>query len=400
MKSGVLNSLRGRYALVAVIVAVVVVCVAYLNYTKLNDAREQTSENTNARNQILEHSRLVRDAVWNTRESLAAFLLSPNDSTQQQNIYNFLDDAKKHTNSLLNQPWIIQQNKQASVQILKDTLDKLNFSINELVQTRLDMSSQYPALALARDSMLPQHKVFYTSAAFAIEEFHEEPPTKLSLLSHQHFVQARHIWTQMISNFRMYLANRLGSFAEQVLGNQEQDVMTQYEDLEKTLNKLQQMDDKDQLDIQGSVSLEELIVSSHLWHDTFKNVKRIHSTDIWRADKKLIQDNVKPNMEEIWQLLISLDKDIELSVMDDLTALSRVAGNQINDLWLFTFLALSLVSLGYFALERTVLRPIASIANASTATTRLIRMIYSIRESALGVVFIFKESLIILGEIL
>jgi len=69
-------------------------------------------------------------------------------------------------------------------------------------------------------------------------------------------------------------------------------------------------------------------------------------------------------MEEIWQLLISLDKDIELSVMDDLTALSRVAGNQINQLFLFTTIALSLILLGYFALERTVLNPIASISNA------------------------------------
>ncbi len=364
MNSGVLNSLRGRYALVAVIVAVVVVGVAYLSYIKLNDAREQTSENTSARNQLLEHSRHIRDAVWNTRESLAAFLLTPNDANQQQNIYNYLDNAKTHTNTLLDQPWIIQHDKQASVQSLDDTLDKLKLSIDELVNTRLDMTRQYPALALARASMLPQHKVFYTAAAFAIEEFQEEPPTKLSLRSHQHFVQARHIWTQMISNFRMYLANRLGSFAEQVLGSQEQDVMTQYEDLEKTLKKLQQMDERDQLGIQGSVSLEELITSSHLWNDTFKNVKRIHNTDNWRADRKLIQDNVKPNMEKIWQLLISLDKDIELSVMDDLTALSRVAGNQINQLILFTLLALALISLGYFALERTVLRPIASIANA------------------------------------
>jgi len=296
LENGVLNSLRGRYALVAIIVAVVVVGVAYLSYIKLNDAREQTSENTSARNQLLEHSRLIRDAVWNTRESLASFLLTPNDSNQQHNIYNYLDDAKTQTNSLLDQPWITQHNKQASVQTLNVSLDNLKLSIDELVNTRLDMTRQYPALALARASMLPQHKVFYTSAAFAIEEFHEEPPTKLSIRSHQHFVQARHIWTQMISNFRMYLANRLGSFAEQVLGNQEQDVMTQYEDLEKTLNILQQMDDKDQLGIQGSVSLEELIASSHLWNDTFKNVKRIHNTDNWRADRKLIQDQHGRNL--------------------------------------------------------------------------------------------------------
>ena len=364
MKVAVFDSLRGRYALVAVIVSAIVVGVAYVSYVRLNNVQNQTSENTTARNQLLEHSRLIRDAVWNTRESLAAFLLTPNDVEQRQNIYNYLDDAKSHTNGLLEESWIVQHDQQTNTHVLKDALDNLKLSIDGLVDTRLNMTQQYPALALARKSMLPQHKVFYSAAAFAIDEFYEEPPTKLSLRSHQYFVEARHIWTQMISNFRMYLANRLGSFAEQVLGNQEQDVITQYEDLEKTLKKLQRMDDKEQLGMQGSVSLEELISASHFWNETFKNVVRIHNTDLWRADKKLIQDNIKPQMDEIWQLLIALDKKIEMSVMDDLTALSRAAGNQIQDLWLFTILALILISFGFFALERTVLRPIASIGNA------------------------------------
>lgn len=39
------------------------------------------------------------------------------------------------------------------------------------------------------------------------------------------------IRTQMVSNFRMYLANRMGSFAEQSLHTQEQDVDLLYVEL-------------------------------------------------------------------------------------------------------------------------------------------------------------------------
>ena len=364
MKIAVFDSLRGRYALVAVIVAAIVVGVAYVSYVRLNNVQGQTSENTSARQQLLEHSRLIRDAVWNTRESLAAFLLSPNNNSSREDIYNYLDNAKNHTNDLLMQPWIIQYNKQASVETLSRNLDNLHLSIDELVGTRLNINKQYPAMALARESMLPLHKVFYTSAEFAIQEFYEEPPTKLSLLSQQRFIKARHLWTQMISDFRMYLANRVGSFAEKVLHIQEEAVITQYNDLKKLLNKLQRMDDKGQLDIQGSTSLTELNEASQHWYETFEQVKEIHSKGEWRTDKKLIQTNIKPYMEEIWQLLITLDQEIEMSVTDDLTALSRAAGNQIQDLWLFTILSLTLISLGFFALELSVLKPIASIGNA------------------------------------
>ncbi len=337
---------------------------AYLGYTQLEQARKATAENIAARTQLLERSRMVRDAVWTTRESLAAFLLDPNIVEQRGAIQRSITDARVQTEMLFEHRWVKQHNYQKNIGILKNTLAELNVAIDELIQTRVDINRQYPALALARSNMLPNHSVFYTAADLAINEILEEQVTFRNQEAYQSFVQIRHIWTQMISNFRMYLANRLGSFDESVLPVQEQDVYTQFKGLQHLLNKLKNMDKLGQLEFQGSASLDDLTIASKKWFDTFSEIKKIHHSDEWRADAKLIRTTIKPRMEVAWSLLINLDKSIEDSANDDVSILTRVAEHQTQTLWMFTALCLSLIIFGFYALERMIIRPVTSIALA------------------------------------
>ncbi len=359
-----LNSLRGRYAVVAGLVAIVVLMSAYLGYIQLQKARELTTQNIAARNQLLERSRMVRDAVWTTRESLATFLLDPGSQAERERIQQALLDARQQADQLFDHPWVRQRGYQKNINILKDTLAKLDKAVNELIQVRTDISRQYPALALARDEMLPNHSIFYTAADLAINEILEEPVTFRNQEVYQTFVQARHLWTQMISNFRMYLANRLGSFDEPALPLQEQDVIIQYEALRGLLNRLQKFDDQEELGFQASASLEELINASDAWFTVFAEIKRIHHSGNWRADANLIGTTIKPRMEIVWSTLINLDKSIEDSANNDLSILTNVAESQTQTLLMFTALCLSLILVGYYALERMILRPVASIALA------------------------------------
>jgi len=360
---GVFESLRGRYAVVAGLVTAVVLVSAFLGYQQLEQAREETTQNIAARNHLLERSRLVRHAVWMTRESLAAFLLDPDFIKQRSTIQQFLTDARLHAELLFKHDWVQRQHKN-NIQQLKDTLASLETTIEVLINTRLDSNLQYPALALARAKMLPNHSIFYTSADLAITELRDEASTPHNQSAYQIFIQVRHIWTQMISNFRMYLANRLGSFDESVLPVQEQDVMIQHQGLQRLLNRLQKQDDAGQLEFQGSSSLADLKTAANDWFSAFQQIKRIHNTDEWRTDTMLQRTTIKPSMDLVWNILLELDKSIEASANDDLSIVTRVAERQTHTLWMFTVLALSLISIGFFALEKMILRPFSSIARA------------------------------------
>jgi diguanylate cyclase (GGDEF)-like protein len=364
LKFGVFNSLRRRYAVVAGAVTVVVLASAYLGHVQLWQARTETTDNVTVRNHLLEHSRVVRNAVWMTRESLATFLLDPDNEQQRAQIHLHIVDAQNETQQLLIQPWIIHHQYQSNIQLLADTLAELDQASATLIKTRLDIRRQYPALALARADMLPDHSVFYTAAALAIGEILEQDIAQRNQDAYQSFIQVRHLWTQMISNFRMYLANKLGSFAIAALPVQEQDVLTQFQAIKQLIVHLQQLDRQGQLEFQGGVSLQGLEQAADHWHRTFEEIVRIHNTDDWRADSKLIRTSIKPRMEVIWSLLINLDKSIESSANDDVSVLTRVAESQTQTLWLFTALCVALIVFGFFGLERMVIRPVASIAAA------------------------------------
>lgn len=358
------NSLRSRYAVVAGLVAVVVLMSAYLGYLQLEKARQTTTENIDSRNQLLERSRLVRDAVWITRESLTNFLLNPDNIGQRGTIQRSLADARLQTEMLFSNLWVKQHDYQNNIGALKDTLASLETSVDELLQTRTDITQQYPALALARTNMLPSHSTFYTAADLAINEILEDPVTFRNQEVYQIFVQARHVWTQMISDFRMYLANRLGSFNESVLPIQEKDVHTQFNELQQLLKQLKNLDERKQLKRQGSASLKDLYSASNTWLSTFSKIQKTHQSGNWRADTKLIRTTIKPRMEAIWKMLINLDKKIENSANTDVEILTHVAESQIQTLWMFTALCLSLIIAGYYALERMIIRPVTAIAHA------------------------------------
>ncbi|WP_455218138.1 hypothetical protein, partial [Kaarinaea lacus] len=364
MGISVFNSLRSRYALIAAVVTAAALLIAVLSDVYLQDSRKKTTDNISVRNQLLEHSRLIRDAVWNTRESLGTFLLAPHNTQTRQEIGHFLRNAKNETHRLLEHPWITENRQETSLINLQDNLVSLEGSINELITARLDATRQYPALALARETMLPNYSQFNTAASLAINEQYENASSKKKDKALTSFIQARHIWIQMISNFRMYLANRLGSFDEKTLPVQETDILTQYEGLKDELNKLKQMDEDGVLDLQASVSVDDMIFASSSWYTSFLDVKRIHASDKWRTDSTLIQKNIEPRMNSIWNTLIALDKTIELSTIEDLSVLTRLAQTLARELWVYAALCLSLIILGYLALEKGVLAPIATIVNA------------------------------------
>ncbi len=358
------NSLRSRYAAVAVVLTLAVLAGSYLGHRNVSEAQKSTTANIETRNQLLQYSRHIRDAVWQAREALAAFLLEPERREYRVGIHDAISNAQSYTTVLENHPWIIAHQQRRTVSELSSALKKLDAGAEQLVATRMVAEKQYPALAFARGSMLPKHRAFYTAASLAMNELMSERPHGVRLQAYQMLVQARHMWDDMISTFRMYLANRLGSFNEAALPHQEQDMSTEYHALVELIGELQALDHDDQLGLQTSESLRHMRVAADGWFEDLKKVERIHHSGQWRADKQQINTVIEPLLERIWNLMLSLDVSIEASSNQDVASLTRVAQSQSRMVWMLTILGLISIAAGFIALERSILRPIATVAEA------------------------------------
>ncbi len=358
------NSLQHRYAAAAGALAVAVLVGAYLADRNLTGARTETAANIETRSEVLERSRHVRDAVWQARENLATFLLTPAPDTRRA-VHVAVRQALAHTARLGRHPWLRARNQEEAVRQLSEALRAFDRVAASVMATRVDATRQYPALAYGRGSMLPDSREFTTAVGLALEE-HAGGRDYGTLRSEAFgaFIQARHWWSQMTSTFRMYLANRLGSFSEESLSVQERDIELQYEELNRWLQRLQGLKAEGALSLQGGVSLEQMQAAANGWYPAFLEVKRIHHSEGWRTDALQIKRDLVPVLASIWKRLQSLDASIERSTVQDVQSMTAVAQTQSRMLWLMTALALSFIVGGYVALERWVLRPIATVAHA------------------------------------
>jgi len=373
LKRQFLNSLRSRYLAASIVLGLLVISSAYLTHLYVNNARQQSIVNLESRNLLLQHSRLARNSVWKSRELLEAFLLEPENTSFKDNVYKSIRDAATHAQTLSELLRATTAENSIVSEQLQKTLAELEKHADILIKTRSDSTKQFPALFTARKYMLPNHRIFYTAASLALDEMTDDIQQSESLdnedkyKAYQTLIQARHLWTQMISNFRMYLANRMGSFDKAILPIQEHETDVLYQELVNQLLILKSLDASEKLGFQASTSLEELTKAAANWYIGFREIKRINASNEWRADIKLLKEDVHPLLEATWNLLLSIDISIESSANDDVKKLTGVARNQTQLLWLLTALGLIAIIIGFILLESQIIKPISTVAQALKA---------------------------------
>jgi diguanylate cyclase (GGDEF)-like protein len=347
-----------------VVLIVLVVSVGHYNVSKIS--REST-DNFSNRLQLQELGRKIRFYIFEAHKDLDAFLLDPTRSEHKQQIHQALDAAIAYSDDLKSHPWIQRRNGEQALYGLSEQLIGLKAHIDELIQTRIDPTRQYPSLALGNRTMRPSRRNITNAFSIIFNELSEEANANPRQSVYVEVVEARHLWEQMLSNFRLYLANRVGSFNEEVLPVQESAVDTMYQQLQDRLQTLAQLDEQGKLGFQSSAALVDLHNNLNAWYEGFTGVKVIHQSDNWRADTKFIKEKIEPLLENISASLVLLDKDIDKSAKEDLNTLTNVANLQTNILYLIAAFGLVFIALSAFSLQRLIFRPIETVARALKA---------------------------------
>ncbi len=366
MSWGMHNSLRTRYATVAMLLSLLVLAGAFLANENVSGARNQTSANIESRKQVLQLTRYIRDAVWRARQSLESFLLEPSLTRHGNRVHEYLGQALTYTAALSQATWVRDHQQNRALADLSESLRQLDKAADALIETRLHAIQQYPALGVARDPMLEQNRIFHTAVSLAMEEVLSNKDAYRGDV-YAALVQTRHMWAQMIATFRMYLANRLGSFDIDSLPGQEHDIGLQLEEIERQFAFLSREQAAGRLGFVTEQSLHDMRAATLIWKQAFAEVKRIHHTNAWRADAKIVNEQIDPLLDKTWNILLSFDTAIELSAATDVKSLNEVAQSQSRLLWSLTMTALLFIAVGFFALERWILKPIAIVAEALKA---------------------------------
>jgi len=349
LKIKILNSLKNRYILFASLLSVLIIIVSFFGYRNVSLTTQDTTKNIETRRQLLDHIGQIRIRVFDAYKSLDAFLLDPTRQDVKKEVHTALQSATALSQTLTGYQWTVNHNLDDTILNLIASLKSLDDEVDELMEIRVDPTRQYPSLALGNDLMQPNRNNLNNAIALVLDD----PTVKDRLIKqpqiYNTFISLRHLWSQTLSNFRMYLANRM------------------YQELQRYFQQLREYDDAGKLTFEVSAALEDMQSSAEGWYEGYLAVKEVHQSGAWRADVKFIKETIEPRLQTIDSLLALIDKAIETSGNRDVQALANVARLQTTILQVITGFGLAAILLTILSLQRMVFRPIDSVARALKA---------------------------------
>jgi len=362
-----LYSLRQIYLSFATITGIIVVALVLLAHSYVTDAGFSSSSNIKQRDEILQHSHEIKRTLWEANSALDAYLLSPIDSYRDTALQQLVD-AQRHTNMLAKVTPLHNINPEQLGIVLRQQLVKLEQITHELIAIRINAEQQYPSIQIVRSTMLPNHTLFTTNISLILDELESDDETPKEAIQETHKLRSN--WARMISSFRLYLANILSSFNKPELIDQERDISMTYSLILNNLAQLDQMNQRGVINLLNTDALDGLSHATYGWYDGLMKIKLLHASDEWRSDIQMVEKRFRPLFNTIIIQLQNLDRSIGLSAARDVDALSSVAGTISNALRLMALIGLAFISIVYFFFNRSVLKPIAIVAQALTNESR------------------------------
>lgn len=358
-------SLRSRYALISFMLGLLVLVAAASGHYLLTHTREDTALHIDNRQRLLAQSREIRNTVWQAREAVGQFLIDPERAANQASVHNTIDQAIRSTDHLLGMKEQLNAKQSAQIKHVAELTRALRDAALELIAIRLDTRLQFPSLLLARDELLPRQQSVFDAFEAALNETAEQQlQNKFHFSLYELLVSARHRWSTIISNVRMLIASRLGSYSMSTVATQQQDIELHVADFNATVKKLKDMQVDARMGLMTTTAIDEIKEQSRNWYASYLKLVDIHNSDKWRNDIQQLHERINPLLEKIWSELLSFDAALEGSADDDINLLSTLAQQQGNTIWLIGAVGLIFIILGYFSFDRSVIKPMHKLANA------------------------------------
>ncbi len=322
-----------------------------------------STNNIQSRSIVLEESHSLRSTLHTANEMLTSHLLRPNPDIRPMWKDN-MTAVFVRIKALRSSAWVRNNKLDSLTKGLDQKLREYDQEILKLIETRQQAEKQHPALFYARETMLPLNRRFLTESALALEELNENREADENKGFYDGFEQARYLWVQIISSFRMHVVNRLGSFDEESLRAQEKDIDTLVNQLIENMKSLNEGIQRVRPGVQIESSIENMIDAAQRWNNDFKLVKNIHSSQNWRMDVVIINKTIRPLDQKIQTYLEDLEAAISNSDASSVSTLANMAEDIIMALWSLMIVAIVITILGYLYLNRAVLQPIMELTRA------------------------------------
>ena len=356
------DSLRKRYSVLTLILAIIMLAFSWYAQEQINIVKLNIESNIESRTTLIQRNREIRTSINQTRDLLFKFQIDPRNNEDPQYISTAISRAIAHIKRLSLHPWI-SENYSPTISELINTLNDFDQITKKLIKVRLSPQRLFPALQIANAEMQPQYAKISEHINLAIKEIEDNYESK-NYDEYRLLIELRFHWSSVISGFRMYLLNQLNAFQQGSRTNQLNLILELHRVIKNKLITLKKLDKAGKLSFNTTIALEKFHPAALDWIEGFTRVRKINNSDQWRYDTIIYQYELEPKIEKIDSLLRVLDLGIEKFNVNDFNTLSDIAQRQTDSIWKATIIGLIILLLGFIFLIKLILNPIATVTKA------------------------------------
>jgi diguanylate cyclase (GGDEF)-like protein len=356
-------SIQQQYIKMAVILGsfvIVVATVGYLDMVKKSTALVSQMQMISS---LLDSTNQLRNYMNNVKHAIDTFMLEPERTEQKQLLSNQLDQANSLLDDLKNNAIIQSLNVQKTLNKIHNEIYALKNYSSKLFQIRVSANQQYPALQISSTIMLPSRNEIFSILELTIAEYQNSELSSENFEVYNTLIDTQKTWITTIAEYRLYMANRIGSFNEQGLREQETNIVNYIEQLQTLSSKLNQYSQASFLGFEGTELVTKLPDHLQQWYRGFMEVMKINHSNRWRQDSQIMKEIIVPLLNEIDHSLVMIDEKINAEKNMVLNRLSRSGATQTLVLAGVILLFLLYISISIISLKKLIIKPIALIAS-------------------------------------
>lgn len=356
------RSYRGRYLYFIVIAIIAILLFAFTSWKEITLASQQARHNIEKRTKSEQNLNQIINQFQSIKVYIYQYSLEP-EFVNQSDIYQSLV-------GLIEQTALIDINVYDDVDA--ESLNNFIFQIPlnlqeqtaELIKLRMDSTKWIPMTQIMLENMQPLNADIIALLNSVMGDLDaDSDPDSIELQIE--LLKLKNVWTNTISEFRLFAANRFGIFskASQGLDRHIANIRTYLQQMQEQMNSIQALNLKQNFTLIQDVLLPEMYEKIRLWDRYSGQAMSALQKSDWRRDIVALR-SIEVLLNEFEQTSLILRNELATQSIRDIEHF-----NQVNQSLSFFIVMLSLLGLflgiiGFLFLDRNLLQPIARTTRA------------------------------------
>jgi len=368
LKSTKTPSLRIRYFSLTLVLGVLIIGFVYNTFTSLSHKNNDATKELTKINLQIHTIDQINHNITNIYRTINLFLLNPRRKEQIQVINSELINSIQLINKseFNNQP----QQTETSIPVkeqLRSNFTTLQIHLKELIKIRSDANLQYPGMAISANIMSIQQNKIRSSLSQLQQEIEDGDFKPKSKKTYSQILKARINVEKAISQSRIYIANRLALFSNEILKSQAVSLTNLHNAVLKSLRILKALYKNESDSFAGFENVSNIIQIQNDWYINFEKLRVTSESEHWQEDSRLMESQIVPLLEKSAALLSEQYIRLQTKKQNISDSFKNNSQNLFYILAIIIIIFLVFIFIILLSLDLMVFKPIKNIADVMKA---------------------------------